>query len=164
MFKQLRLSLPEANDSIQTAARYFAANRSSFSGTTCSGGMSPGHPRFNARSIERVRKFRNYKISVNKADFRESISSHRETFLFLDPPYYVESKLYGKMGDMHENFNHEELYALIKDRYSWVLCYNDCDKIRKLYAKYKIIPLEWAYGMTRRRSSEIVILSEKVSA
>ena len=43
---------------LERAAVFYVLNRSSFSGTTLSGGMSPGHPRFNENSIERLRDFR----------------------------------------------------------------------------------------------------------
>ena len=38
--------------------------------------------------------------------------------MFLDPPYYLEnnSKLYGNNGDMHEDFNHEKLFNILKSK------------------------------------------------
>ena len=52
---------------------------------------------------------------------------------FLDPPYYLEkkSKLYGNNGDMHEDFNHNELYNCLKDRKNWIMTYNNCEFIKK---------------------------------
>ena len=84
--------------------------------------------------------------------------------LFTDPPYYLENKakLYGIKGDIHENFNHQHLFDLLKDRKNWILTYNDCEYIRKLYRDYTIIDTAWSYGMNKtKKSSEIIILSTK---
>jgi len=46
MFYQLQKNYHSINDNIVRAGIFFVLNRCSFSGTTLSGGMSPGHPRF----------------------------------------------------------------------------------------------------------------------
>lgn len=162
-FKELRGSLPSLSPDIAMAACYYAINRASYSGSTCSGGMSPGHPRFNDASVDRLRKFNMRNVSVECADFEESIMRHKNTFLFLDPPYDVASKLYGHMGSAHLGFDHERLHGLIKERSDWILCYNDSPRIRSLYSGHKIIELDWSYGMTHKKSSEIIILPKEVA-
>ena len=32
----------------------------------------------------------------------------KEVFTYLDPPYEIKSKLYGKSGSMHKGFDHDE--------------------------------------------------------
>ena len=86
-----------------------------------------------------------------------------KSLLFLDPPYYLEkqSKLYGNNGDMHENFNHNQLYDLIKTKKNWLITYNNCVYIRNLYKDYQILEVNWSYGMNKTKtSSEIIILSK----
>ncbi len=142
------------------AAAFYALNRASFSGTTLSGGMSPGHPRFTQSSIDRLRNFSADNLSVNLADFRESIPSHGDHFMYLDPPYANGERLYGDRGDMHEDFDHAALADLLHDRDGWVLSYNDCQYVRSLYRGHRFVEMEWSYGMANRRSSnEIIILS-----
>jgi len=83
--------------------------------------------------------------------------------MFLDPPYYLEkkSKLYGNNGDMHENFNHVQLFDLLKNEKHWIMTYNNCDYIKNLYKDYIIIETCWAYGMnSSKESSEIIIISK----
>ena len=85
-----------------------------------------------------------------------------KTLIFLDPPYYLEkkSKLYGKNGDMHEGFNHEGLYKTLSNKTNWIMTYNNCDYIKKLYKDYKIVNVCWSYGMNKSKdSSEIVIIA-----
>ena len=62
---------------------------------------------------------------------------------------------------MHENFNHQELFELVCNRKNWVICYNNCEFIRKLYKNFIIIDVNWSYGMnTTKLSSEIIIVSK----
>ena len=89
-------------------------------------------------------------------------TTHDKRLLFLDPPYYLESKskLYGNNGDMHEGFNHTLLFDLLHTKKNWILTYNNCDNIRNLYKDYTIINVNWSYGMnTSKESSEIIIIS-----
>lgn len=163
-FKELRAHvMDESFDLITRAAYYYALNRCSFSGATLSGGFSNDSEatRFNDAAINRLASFDMTNITVNNTLFSEFLRSvHPEAVVFLDPPYYVESKLYGTMGDMHEGFNHHELADILKTKNKWMLCYNDCSYIRSLYEGYTIIPINWSYGMNRsKKSSEIVILS-----
>ena len=46
------------------------------------------------------------------------------------------------------------------NRQNWLLCYNDCEFIRKHYSDYEIVPAEWAYGMNKsKKSNEVFIIS-----
>lgn len=80
--------------------------------------------------------------------------------MFLDPPYYLKSKLYGTNGDLHEDFDHDKLCSILKNRKPWILCYNDCDYIRNLYKNFQITTIGWKYGMNKtKQSSEILIIN-----
>ncbi len=70
------------------AAIFFVINRCSFSGSTMRGGMSPGHPRFTESSIERLEQFRCSNMTVQLADFNQSMGTMwNDDFIYLDPPY-----------------------------------------------------------------------------
>ncbi|MFT3703715.1 MAG: DNA adenine methylase [Agriterribacter sp.] len=145
---------------LQRAAVYYVLNRSSFSGSTLSGGMSPEHPRFTKTAIERIRNFHNPNIIVKKADFKSSLEDHPSLFAYLDPPYLIKNSLYGKKGNTHKDFDHEGLAVLLQKRQKWILSYNDCDEIRKMYSKFKMIKPDWKYGMSKdKNSKELLILS-----
>ena len=145
----------------QTAALFYVLNRSSFSGTTLSGGMSPGHQRFTESAIERLRTFKVSGVSVEHADFADSLSHHTDDFLYLDPPYANGGALYGEKGDCHIGFDHAKLASILTKRDRWILSYNDCQEVRDLYPGFHFIVAEWAYGMnTDKRSNEVLILSK----
>jgi len=155
------------NDCLQQAIYYFIINRCSFSGATLSGGFSQeaSIKRFTNSSIDKIEKLNLDDIEIYNYDFEDFINEFAGDgkLLFLDPPYYLEksSKLYGNNGDMHDTFNHKRLYDCIKIKENWILCYNDCDYIRDLYKEFKIINVNWNYGMNKtKKSSEIIILSK----
>lgn len=159
-FYALQSSYGEISDPAKRAAAFFVLNRSSFSGTTFSGGMSPGHPRFTESAIERLRAFRARNLNVECEDFRDFIPTHSDTLMYLDPPYANGERLYGDRGDMHDSFPHEELAALLNERSGWILSYNDTPYVRHLYARHEQINPEWVYGMSNdKHSRELLIVS-----
>ncbi len=154
-------------DKFIRAASYFAINRSSFSGSTISGGFSKesGEKRFTQSSITKMKKTNLTNIIFTNLDFIDFVQNiPDDKFIFLDPPYYLgkKSKLYGNNGDLHENFNHNELFNCISKKHNFILCYNDCEYIRNLYKDFIIISTSWTYGMnTTKKSSEIIIMPIK---
>ena len=160
-FYKLQKNYIFLNSTIERAAAFFVLNRSSFSGTTLSGGMSPGHPRFTKSAIERLRSFHASNFEAECADFKDAISKHEDAFLYLDPPYVNGQALYGIKGDTHKDFNHLELVDILNKRKRWIMSYNDCETIRELYRENLILPVEWVYGMSKnKQSNEILILSK----
>lgn len=160
-FYALRSKYMEIETKEERAAVFFVLNRCSFSGTTLSGGMSPDHPRFTESAIKRLERFHVKNLEVERADFEESLKAHPHDFLYLDPPYANGEKLYGNRGNIHENFDHERLAEILRERKAWVLSYNDCEKVRALYKGYTTLIPQWAYGMSKnKRSNELLIFSE----
>ncbi|MFH2067947.1 MAG: DNA adenine methylase [Candidatus Omnitrophota bacterium] len=150
---------------LDRAAAFFVLNRSSFSGTTLSGGMSPNHPRFTKSAIQRLRDFHVSNFSVKKADFKDSIEKHKDAFLYLDPPYLNGQNLYGVKGDTHKGFEHEALSDILHKRDRWILSYNDCETIQKLYKGYQILNIDWTYGMNKSKiSNEVLVVSHDLAA
>jgi len=140
------------NSSIENAAKFYAINRSTFSGATFSGGWSnlAAYSRFTDSSIKRVREFKVKNFHVACESFQTSILKHPDAFLYCDPPYLLgadKDRLYGVTGGMHQGFPHKELYDILSQREGWVLSYNDCEGVRKLYSNYEIREAAWAYGM-----------------
>ena len=164
-FLEYRARIMEEPEQLEQSVMYFIINRCSFSGATLSGGFSSEASvgRFTTSSIDRIQALDLSKFQMYNLDFEEFINQHytSDSLLFLDPPYYLEngSKLYGKNGDLHENFDHERLHRCISKRGNWMLTYNDCEYIRELYSDFAILDAEWGYSMNKsKKSSEIVIL------
>lgn len=166
-FAEMRNEIMKLKNVLQQSEYYFILNRCSFSGSTLSGGFSQeaSKKRFTPSSIDRIEKLNLSKFEITEKDFEPflaKVNINKNTFIFLDPPYYLEkgSKLYGKNGDLHENFNHEKLFEVISTKTNWLMTYNDCEYIREMYKNFTIIEVNWSYGMnTTKKSSEIVIIS-----
>jgi len=160
MFYNLQKRYTNLESQFERAAAFYVLNRCSYSGTTLSGGMSPGHPRFTESSIERLRKFKATNFNVECLDFKEAIPKHDDAFLYLDPPYMNGHNLYGIKGDTHKGFDHQALADILRERDRWILSYNDCDTIRDLYNDYTILSVDWIYGMSKdKQSNEVLVLS-----
>lgn len=145
---------------LDKAAAFYVLNRSSFSGTTLSGGMSPGHPRFTKSAIQRLRDFRVKNFAVKQLDFAKSIEENQDAFLYLDPPYMNGQSLYGMKGDTHKGFDHAKLAEILYNRNRWIMSYNDCETIRKYYKDYQILSIDWTYGMNKtKKSNEVIVVS-----
>jgi len=167
-FTSYRNTIMDLNDNIlQQSIQYFIINRCSFSGSTLSGGFSEeaSSKRFTPSSINKIEALDFTHIEIYNNDFYDFIINltASKTLIFLDPPYYLESKskLYGNNGDMHEGFNHQLLFDVLNTKKNWIVTYNNCDYIRTLYKDYIIIDVNWSYGMnTSKTSSEIIIISK----
>ena len=163
-FKQFRKQIINELNILNSAYYYFIINRCSFSGSTLSGGFSleSSKKRFTKSSIDRINDLNLSNFNIYNYDFEVFINKYYNkdnSIIFLDPPYYIESKLYGNNGDLHENFNHMLLFDTIKNKKNWILTYNNCEYIKDIYKDFIIIDTNWSYGMNKTKNfSEIVII------
>ena len=137
------------------AVAFFAINRTTFSGTSLSGGYSQESfdKRFTPSSIDRLEKIgpllQDTKITC--LDYSELLREPGDgVFIFLDPPYYTATKsaLYGKNGELHKGFDHERFAEEVKNcPHKWMITYDNCDYVKEMYKDFNVIPFEFAYGM-----------------
>ena len=135
------------------------------------------------RKIKKIHKMDIGNLSVFCEDFSNVIPKHKDDFLYLDPPYYLEgdSKMFKGLypncnfAIHHKNFNHTLLHTLLsKHKGGFILTYNNCSFIKELYSAYTIKYPTWHYtygqGETRigknrkdntsvKESHEIFIIS-----
>jgi DNA adenine methylase len=163
-FQAMRASILTIDDPVVQAAAYFCINRSSFSGATLCGGFSiqAAEHRLTESSLQTLQECNVSEIEFSNMDcitFLETHPQNESTLIYADPPYYIETYIYGKDGDMHESFNHAGFATAIQKRNDWILSYNDCEYIRNLYKNCRIFTESWSYGMNAsKKSSEIIIL------
>lgn len=156
LFKELQDTILDMTDELEIATAYYIVNRSSFSGATFCGGFSYT-PRLNEASLNRLANMDLRNITFTNMDclaFLDAHPPHPDALVYADPPYYIESYLYGSGTS---TFNHEAFAKKIQERSDWILCYNDCPQVRALYKGCRIEKVAWAYGMTTKKSSEVLI-------
>ena len=164
-FYELQKTISTFQSKFERGAIFYVLNRSSFSGTTLSGGMSPNHERFTISSIERLINFKLSNLYVKQADFHKSILLAKDELMYLDPPYLINQSLYGTKGNLHNDFDHIGLAKLLKNKDNWILSYNDSPDILKLYTDFYIYYPNWKYGMSSNKNSrEILILSDSIAS
>jgi len=146
----------------ERAVRFFVLNRITFSGVVESGGFSEGafESRFTVSSIERLAKLGRILegIKITHKDYRELLKDGgKNVFTFLDPPYFktTQSKLYGRNGVLHTNFDHDEFAHEMKNcKHSWLITYDDSPEIRRNFSFANIYKWELQYGMNNYRQGK----------
>lgn len=111
------------------------------------------------RYISMIEKVRSTKLSNLKVlcdSFENVIPKYKNDFLYCDPPYYLkgDSKMFKGIYPQrnfpvhHNSFDHNKLRdLLIEHKADFILSYNDCSDIRKMYKDFKIIDVSWQYTM-----------------
>ena len=97
---------------IDRAVAFYILNKCSFSGLTENSSFSKGASvsNFKISIIDSLDFYssiiQNWKIT--NIDYKELMKGDGHVFLYLDPPYDIKSNVYGKKGDLHKIFNHED--------------------------------------------------------
>lgn len=140
---------------LKVAASYYALNKISFSGMTEHASLSKSayQKTFNHKNIDKLKEISEHmqNFQIFNEHFSTFMQKPKENdFTFLDPPYMIESSnLYGKKGETHKNFNHEEFLSSVKNlKGKWMITYNDNEWIREAYKDYNIEDAEYKYYMS----------------
>jgi len=170
LFELLTSARDEEKSCLQRGAEFFVLNRITFSGTVDSGGYSEQafKKRFTDSSVERLKSVAPLlkKIEFVYGDY--SYLLHKEgdsVVIYLDPPYYgnKNSKLYGRRGSLHSEFDHLRLFEEVKKTPHRVLItYDDSEFIRELYRDFYLTEWSLNYGMSsftgkNKRGRELLI-------
>ena len=162
LYEKLLARRGENLSDFQRAVDFFVLNRITFSGVVDCGGYSQKayESRFTPSSIERLKNMdsilRNF-IFSNQSYESLLQNNGKRVFIFLDPPYFSasKSKLYGKKGDLHANFNHERLCEHLKNtKHRFLLTYDDSEFIRELYKDFYKLKYTLQYGMNNFKQTK----------
>lgn len=160
---QMLLERREANLSdFQRAVDFFILNRITFSGVVDCGGYSQKafESRFTQSSIERLKNIcATLKLFHFSSDNYQALlqKEGKDVFIFLDPPYFsaTKSRLYGKKGDLHKDFNHQLLCENLKNTpHRFLLTYDDSEFIRELYQDFYLQTWHLQYGMNNYKQEK----------
>ncbi|SMP10286.1 DNA adenine methylase [Desulfurobacterium pacificum] len=152
----------EKIDDFQRAVDFFILNRITFSGTVDSGGYSEQafHKRFTWSSIERLEEAHKIikEVELFYGDYEHLLFlPGKDVIIFLDPPYYSaqKSRLYGKRGNIHTEFDHIRFFkAISRCPHKILITYDNSPFIKELYKDYYIIEWELSYGMTNYKKKK----------
>lgn len=103
----------------------------------------------------RMRRFRAPTMSVGLLDYRDALRQHPGMFAYLDPPYRIESVLYGERGNVHAAFDHDEFAAVLMARPGpWACSYNDVPAVRDAFRGCRFVDVSARYSIRYHRKGE----------
>jgi len=162
----------------ERAVRFFVLNRITFSGTVDSGGYSQKafESRFTDSAIMRLAAVEPVLqgVRITNNDYAEVLQrSSSDTLLFLDPPYFSvkHSRLYGKRGVLHLEFDHKRFAADVQScAGKWLLTYDDCPLVRQYFSFAHLYEWQLQYGMnnykqaTAAKGNELLLCNYDIPA
>jgi DNA adenine methylase len=162
LFQELVNLEVEQLSELERATRFFILNRITFSGTVESGGFSQGafDQRFTDSSLERLLKLAPIleNVTITNLDYNEVIKkSGKQVFIFLDPPYYsaTNSRLYGKRGKLHLDFDHQKFAENMREcQHQFMITYDNCLEIKNNFLQFNCYEWELQYGMNNFRQGK----------
>lgn len=159
-------------DLASRCARTFLTNRISFSGMGDSGSMSKDQ--LCKFRLEHLRKITDTTpllkhIEILNAPFQVTMADvdAQDTFVFLDPPYYAQegSGLYGRNGDTHKGFPHQEFAETTKALpCKWLVTYDDSPLVRKMFRGQHIVPFQFDYTLAGKKAEDALAGEELLIA
>lgn len=126
---------------IQRAARFYCRIKMSFGTDLRSFGVRLKDMQKTIAYLQEVSK-RLKRVVIENVDFERLIKTYdRESALFYcDPPYYEAEKYYPDRFQPEDHVRLREELSRIKGKF--ILSYNDCTEIRKLYEDYDLIEVD----------------------
>jgi len=171
----------EVNDVVSIGFKKLAIHQISYSGLgAMSGGplggkhqtssydiscrWSPSHIRKMIRDIHSLLSSKNLRYGkCTSFDFMDLMKQDGECFLYLDPPYYEKGpELYQYSFTLSDHYRLAK--SLKETSYPWLLSYDDCEEIRKIYkwAEIKAIRFKYTIHKSRIKMELIIVPSEKL--
>ena len=146
-----------------SAVYFFALNKMSFSGLGESSGFSAMalKSNFSYRSIDVLPEYSALiqKWKITNLDYTQLYSDDPDTLIILDPPYQIESFLYGKGGNHHRGFDHDKFAKeCCRAKAKQLITYNSSEIIKSKFPDWEKIEWDLTYTM---RSDEKYTKAQK---
>jgi DNA adenine methylase Dam len=144
----------DTTSDLSRAVAFYVVNKCSFSGLTESSSFSKSasDSNFSMRGINKLLEYSKMisKWKITNLSYEKLFSDSKSTFVYLDPPYEIGSNLYGKRGNMHKGFDHDQ-FASDCDRFiaHQLVSYNSSQLIRDRF-KQGWTAAEFAHTYTMR--------------
>ena len=157
------LPLMDSEDKFTRAWAFYIAIKGSYSGKIgCSTVRSRAE--FRLVGVEKLRNFNNPNFDFSYGSCFDTIPNHVDDFMYLDPPYYeTVSHYYGKDGELHKTFDHEEFAEILKShKGGFVMSYDNSESVQNLYKdwtefRYLTFPYQMS-GTKRYEKTELIIV------
>lgn len=153
LFESCKIILNDPNETdLMRAVAFWTINKCSFSGLTESSSFSAGASVANF-SLQGIENLRQYSILIQKwkitnDDYSTLLSNDKDVFVYLDPPYEISSKLYGRKGNMHRGFDHDKFASDCNRHVSpMVISYNADQSVKDRFDSWRQVEFPFTYTM-----------------
>ena len=141
-------------ESLERAARFYIVNKCSFSGLTESSSFSQqaSVSNFSLRGIEKLPGYQEiitgWNINQYSYEYLMREDIHEGIFMYLDPPYDIKDNLYGKSGNMHKRFDHDD-FAKQCDHHTspMLISYNSDQIVKDRFKEWSVSEFAHTYTM-----------------
>ena len=137
---------------VERAVAFYVVNKCSFSGLTESSSFSAQASDSNF-SINGINKLIEYSHmiegwTITNLSYEELLTDDKDVFLYLDPPYDIKDNLYGKSGDMHKRFDHDD-FAKQCDHHTspMLISYNSDQIVKNRFKEWSVSEFAHTYTM-----------------
>jgi DNA adenine methylase Dam len=142
----------DQSSNLSRAVSFYIVNKCSFSGLTESSSFSrqASDSNFSMRGIEKLPEYSklisNWKIT--NLSYEQLLCDNKQVFTYLDPPYDIGSNLYGRKGDMHKRFDHDN-FAAVCDRFvgPQLISYNSSQLVYERFKGWEAGEFDLTYTM-----------------
>jgi site-specific DNA-adenine methylase len=139
-------------DAKDRAVAFYIVNKCSFSGLTESSSFSKqaSDSNFSMRGIERIPGFSQLieRWKITGLSYEDMLSDEKNVFTYLDPPYDIKDNLYGKKGNMHKSFDHDQ-FAYNCDHHTGhqLISYNSSQLVKDRFSGWNVSQFNHTYTM-----------------
>ena len=102
------------------------------------------------RGIERIPGFSQLieRWKITGLSYEDMLSDEKNVFTYLDPPYDIKDNLYGKKGDMHKSFDHDQ-FAYNCDHHTGhqLISYNSSQLVKDRFSGWNVSQFNHTYTM-----------------
>ena len=139
------------------AVSFYIVNKCSFSGLSESSSFSrqASDNNFTMRGIDKLPYYSQLirKWNITNLSYAQLLTDEKDVFVYLDPPYDIKSSLYGRKGNMHRGFDHDQFYFdCDKYKCDQMVSYNSSNLIKSRFIEWK--PYEYDHTYTMRSVGE----------
>ena len=137
---------------VERAVAFYVVNKCSFSGLTESSSFSAqaSDSNFSMNGINKLIEYSHMIESwtITNLSYEELLTDDKDTFLYLDPPYDIKDNLYGKSGNMHKRFDHDD-FAKQCDHHTspMLISYNSDQIVKDRFKEWSVSEFAHTYTM-----------------
>ena len=153
LFKKCKDDIDSSDSTpFDRAVDFYIINKCSFSGLTESSSFSSqaSESNFSLRGIEKLSEYSELisDWTITKMNYCHMLTNQKNVFTYLDPPYDIKDNLYGKKGEMHKKFNHDD-FATECDHYTGhqLISYNSSQLVKERFKKWNLVEFDHTYTM-----------------